>query len=1111
MIKCCCLKRSKIYIIFLCVLCSCHKKETLFTLLTPDQTRIHFENKNVDTGSLNILDYLYYYNGGGVALGDVNGDGLVDIYVTSNTGGNKLYLNEGNFKFKDVTKEAGVCGRAGWTTGVTMADVNGDGRLDIYVCTVGGYKNFKSHNELFINTGNDKNGVPVFKEEAHQWGIDDTGFSTQAVFFDYNHDGKPDMFLLQHSVHSLSNFGDTSLRHVYSVVSGGKLYRNDGHHFTDVTKQAGIISSALGFGLGVTVGDLNNDGWPDIYVSNDFQENDYYYLNNGNGTFTEVNGNAFGHESRSSMGNDIADFNNDGWLDIITLDMLPQDEKVLKSTATDDPEDVYEYKKHYGFTDQYVRNCLQMNTDGGKRFSEVGLMTGVAATDWSWSPLMADFNNDGIKDLFISNGIKRRENDLDYINYISNDTVAFQLQATRNLDQQVISKMPEGKVHNYMFEGTKSMIFKDVSSAWGFSAPTLSNGAAYADLNNDGNLDLVVNNINAPLAIYRNNTRALTHRHYIKIECKGDDGNTFGIGAKILLINHGKLQYNYVKTTCGFQSSIDPSVFFGLDKDTVIDTLLVIWPNQKSQLLQQVKADQTLVLEEQHAHSTINLLPHAVDKNKAAFADVTDSMHIPYKHKEDAFDDFKFQHLIPHKVSTEGPKIAVTDVNGDGLQDFYVCGAKGQPGELFMQQPDGKFIRASEPAFDADTLSDQTDAIFFDANGDGYPDLYIVSGGNEVEGKNPALLDHLYLNDGKGHFTLAKNPLPVFYGSKSCAAAADYEGNGHTDLFVGGRVVAGDYGAIPESHLLINDGHGRFKDMTGELAPGLKHIGMVTDAVWTDFDGDGKKDLILVGEWMPVTFFKNMGGGRLKNVTAQMNLPNTNGWWRTIKVADVNGDGKPDLLLGNYGINSKLAPIGPDYPLKLYVSDFDHNGTPDQILAYAKNGKYYTFLGKDALQRQMPSLIGKKYTSYHAFAGQTVEQIFGKSLQETKVLNAYTFKSMLLLNEGKGHFIEKPLPFAAQVAPVYSFETGDFNHDGKMDVLVGGNFYGVIPYEGRYDANDGVVLYGNGKGNFKAAWPWQTGFYLKGEVRDIKTIQTKKGAYILVAGNNDSLQVFMNR
>lgn len=1102
------MKAKRIYIILLLALCSCHKKQTLFTLLTPDQTGIHFENKIEDTDSLSILDYPYYYNGGGVALGDVSGDGLVDIFVTSNKGGNHLYLNEGNFKFKDVTKEAGVGDHAGWTTGVTMADVNGDGRLDIYVCTVGGYKGLQSHNELFINMGNDKNGVPIFKEEAEKWGIANVGFSTQAVFFDYNHDGRLDLFLLQHSVHSTANFGDTSLRRVYSEVSGGKLYRNDGDHFTDVTKQAGIISSALGYGLGVAVGDFNNDGWPDIYVSNDFQENDYYYINNGNGTFTEENASAFSHESRHSMGNDAADMNNDGWLDVITLDMLPQDEKVLKATATDDPLEGYEYKKGYGFTDQYTKNCLQLNTDGGKHFSDVGLMTGMAATDWSWAPLAADFNNDGIKDLFITNGILKRPNNMDYLNYIANNNVAWELQGTHKLDQKVISMMPEGKVHNYMFEGTKNMVFNDVSSAWGFSMPTLSNGAAYADLNNDGNLDLVINDVNGPLLIYRNNTRELTHRHYIKILCRGDDGNTFGIGAKIILKSKGMFQYNYVKTTCGFESSIDPSVFFGLDKDTVIDSLLIIWPNQKSQLLRNLKVDQTLVLREQNANDTLNLLPKAVTKANASFVDISDSIKIDFHHHQNNFSEFNLQHLIPHETTTEGPKIAVADVNGDGLEDFYICGGKNQPGELFLQQPDGKFIRAVEPALDADTLGIQEDAIFFDANGDGYPDLYIVNGGDEVSGNNAALQDHLYINDGKGQFTLSKNSMPVFYGNKSCVAAADYEGNGKMDLFVGGRDVPGKYGEIPESYLLINDGHGHYTDMTDKLAPGLRHIGMVTGAVWTDFNGDGKPDLILVGEWMPVTFFENMGGGRLKNVTNEMNLGKTNGWWRTIKVADVNGDGKPDLLLGNYGTNSKLNPVNPDYPLKLFVSDFDHNGSLDQILAYAKDAKYYTFLGKNALQMAMPSILMKKYPDYKSFAGQTVEQIFGKSLQKAKVLEANTFQSMLLLNEGGGHFKKEILPFTAQVAPVYSFDTGDFNHDGKIDILVGGNFYGVIPYEGKYDANDGVVLYGDGTGNFKAEWPWQTGFYLKGQVRDIKTIKTKHGEYIFVARNNNSMQIF---
>ena len=741
--------------------------------MDPGKTGIHFQNTlSVNDTSFNILDYLYYYNGGGVAIGDINNDGLEDIYFTANRGSNKLYLNKGNFVFEDITEKAAVKGSADWKTGVTMADVNGDGLQDIYVSAVGNFKNLKGRNELYINNGN-----LTFTESAEEYGLAVSAFSTQATFFDFDKDGDLDMFLVCHSIHSVESFKSASQRTLNSLESGDKLFVNEQKNgkffFKEVTRSAGILNSATGYGLNVITGDFNNDNWDDIYVSNDFHENDYFYINNRNGTFTESNEKAFAHESRFSMGSDVADVNNDGWLDIITMDMLPRDEKVLKSSASDDAYDIYRYKMSYGYHNQYSKNCLQLNIGGGNFFSETGLYSGIEATDWSWSPLAADFNNDGIKDLFITNGIVKRPNDLDYVKFVSSPAVLQQIEKGKGADIMAIDKMPSGKVANFMFQGTPDVKFTDRSKEWGFGEPTLSNGSAYADLDNDGDFDLVINNMNSPALVYKNNSRDRNHENFLDVRLKGSGLNTNAIGAKVLIKNKGRLQVNYLTASRGFLSSSTKVIHFGLGIEKNVDTLQVIWPSGQVQQLTDIAANQRLTLQESNNIEAIpSLLP---DSNTAQilFQDITAQTGINWKHTENDFVDFNIQALIPHMVSTEGPKLAVADVNNDSLDDFFVCGARGQASALFIQNNKGKFISIQPSLFEQDALNEDVNAVFFDANGDGFTDLYVCSGGNEFWAKEMPLQDRLYLNNGNGSF-VKSNGLPLFYGNQFCGCSCRF-------------------------------------------------------------------------------------------------------------------------------------------------------------------------------------------------------------------------------------------------------------------------------------------------------------------------------------------------
>jgi enediyne biosynthesis protein E4 len=1084
--------------IFICVsLIACKSRNTLFTEVSSSESNITFINQPEKNDHLNILYYLYYYNGGGVSVGDINNDGLTDIYFTANNKGhNKLYLNKGNFVFEDITVNAAVAGKSDWCSGVTMADVNGDGFLDIYVSVVANYLGLKGHNELFINNGNN-----TFTESAAKYGLDLVGLSTQAAFFDYDHDGDLDCYILRHSKKPHENIVDTTHRLVKDSISGDRIFRNDlntSGKFTDVSGEAGIYQSNLGYGLGLAIADINNDGWEDVYIGNDFHENDYYYINNGNGTFTESGVKHFHHYSRFSMGNDVADYNNDGQLDVITVDMLPPDEKTLKTYGSDENPETYKQKLEMnGFQFQFSKNCLQRNNGNGNSFSEMALMNNVAATDWSWAPLFADFDNDGIKDLFISSGIVKRPVDLDYVRFVS-DMEIKGLGGTNKYDDKVIEAMPDGSSHPFLFKGNGDKPFTDVSKDWGFDKlKGFFNGAAYADLDNDGDLDLVVNCINAKALVLKNNETASPpladhKKNSLIISFKGDSLNSFGIGTKAYLFNQGKIQYQQLMLTRGFESSVDTRLYFGLDSLNTVDSILVVWPNQKFEVLKNIPANKPLIVYQKNSSGAFDYTSYFKSKEE----DFTiANISVPWRHKENDFFDYNIQYLIPHAESTRGPKIAVADINGDGLDDLYACGAKNQAGTLLIQQSNGSFIKSDTSIFNADKICEDVDVIFFDANGDKKPDLFVVSGGNEPAANNQAYEDRLYLNDGKGHFTKAITDFKTQNENKSCAAVADIDNDGDNDLFVGNLSSPIAYGLPKTSYLYINDGKANFT-LADSNKINLNSIGMVTTAAFTDLNSDGWQDLVVTGEWMVVKIFMNN-----KGVFTANEIPQSTGLWQTVFPADVNGDGFTDLLAGNWGHNTKLYS-GKNGPCKLYTNDFDKNGAIEQLMCYTIDGNEYPFLAKDELERRIP-VLKKYYLHYKDVAGKTIQYIFFDLFKNYTELKAEVLSSSCFINNGKGNFTRIDLPDELQLAPVMSFskaaEPGSF--------IAGGNFYGTIPYEGRYDALLPTEFsFNKGSNSFSAGFNIQN---FDGEIRDIKWINVAGNQKLLMLARNNKELIFL--
>ena len=1107
------MKRSSRFVLLIAVVsspgCTRERDRPLFKLLSPNETGVNFANTITTTDSLNVQTDSYVYNGAGVAVGDIDNDGLPDIFFTGNMVSSRLYLNKGAMRFEDITERAGVVTKR-WATGATMVDINNDGYLDVYVSVSGPAwsKPEDRMNLLFVNNGNH-----TFTEAAVKYGIADTGFTTHAAFLDYNRDGCLDLFLLNNSPNDFSRgvSGNPSGMRGTTPGSHNELYRGDcragkAGRFTNASTEAGILRDA-GFGLGVVVSDLNGDGWPDIYVSNDVMPNDVVYVNNANGTFTNKAAKWLKHSSYAGMGVDIADFNNDGRPDILQVDMMPRDLERRKRTSGFMTYGNLMDSRSRGFRDDYSENSLQLSNgvtkDGDLVFSDIARLAGVSHTDWSWSALFADFDNDGYKDIFISNGYPKAVTDLDYV--AATGTAQHRRDTPRA--RRLLNDLPSYEESNYVFRNDGDLTFTDETKHWGIDQPGYSYGAAYADLNNDGRLDLVVNNLNAPAFIYENVAPNDDTHHFLDLKLVGESPRqlTGGVGAQLIATAAGKKQHLYYTPYRGYMSTMDNRAHFGLGRAQRVDSLEVEWPDGRYQLLTNLTVDRLLIVKQSDA--TTRKPPNVVAPapTQEQWFQPLEPQGLKYKQAAATQIDFSVQPLLPYMPSSHGPPLAVGDVNGDGLDDVFVGGAAGVPGKLFIQRKDGSFVGSTQgQPWEADKAYEDWGATLFDADGDGRPDLYVTSGGYQLTPSSSLLQDRLYINQGGGRFVRDSARLPTMLTSTATVRAGDFNGDGRLDLFVGGRLTPRNYPYPTRSYILRNDGQ-RFTDVTEQVAPELAHPGgMITDAAWVDFDGDGRLDLVTAGEWMPIQFFRN-DGKRLQNVTQSTHLPPMRGWWYSLAVADFDNDGRPDLVAGNLGLNYTYT-TSKDSTFGVYADSFTGNQTTDIVLTQEINGTEYPFAGMAPLGTEIYPL-GVRFSTYGSFAAATVRQAFTPAqLQHALHYQADTFASAYLHNDGGGKFSLFALPNLAQIAPIKGIIVHDVDGDGRLDLLVAGNLYDAEPNTPRADAGNGLWLRGDGRGHFAPVPPAESGFLAPLNVSGLALIKTIAGKAVLVANTGDSLQ-----